>query len=486
MSRGALALALVSATAVHAIGLGGIVEQSSLGEPVRFVVEVLVNTDDLAGDELAAECFKLVPGPSPTSGDLPQLAFGRAALERSTAGLRVVVTSPAVANDPALSFTVQAGCRLKIRHEYTALLDPPIIREPLAVEPLAVESSATTAKTAPPRRTEATTTAAKSSSGAAKHPAARAKAHPRTQARGDGAGPAASVGAAVKRGASPSSAAAAARDRAGPRLSISHSAQAHPPGASMSDIAQGRSDEEIARDVEAETVVLQRRIAELSATLERMEAKLREATAEREAAERAAKPTPPAPSWPGPWLVSIALALIAITLAAMLARSRGDARLEVPAFAHADAMASDDEPTALGSAASLGEVPRGAAAVREPPRGAASALAPARNDERPLLDHSDTFEEDLLRYAEQTSGHSVLEREQPKVVASVIRDWGNPRVIAYLRELLVAPRNGSRPFSPGAVSDLILLQSLAMERAGHGPEESPWNVDVEVRRQRTA
>src|ERR1051325_10988218 len=116
----------------HALGLGEIVEQSALGEPLRFVVPVLLNADDLAGNEVAPECFKLVSGDSARSGELPQIAFGRAMLERNAAGVRVVVTSNTVARDPALSFTVQAGCRLKIRHEYTVLLDPPVIREPAA------------------------------------------------------------------------------------------------------------------------------------------------------------------------------------------------------------------------------------------------------------------------------------------------------------------------------------------------------------------
>jgi hypothetical protein len=90
-----------------------------------------------------------------------------------------------------------------------------------------------------------------------------------------------------------------------------------------------------------------------------------------------------------------------------------------------------------------------------------------------------SFDDDLLRYAEQRSAYSVLEREHPKVVTSVIRHWGEPKVIAYLREVLVSPRRATVAFSREAVSDLMLLQRIAMDQAGYGPDDNPWRIQVD-------
>ena len=100
----------------------------------------------------------------------------------------------------------------------------------------------------------------------------------------------------------------------------------------------------------------------------------------------------------------------------------------------------------------------------------------------PRSDQDETFDDDLLHYAEQASAYTVLEREHPKVVAAVVRDWSNPKVIAYLRELLVNPRKGTRPFSKEAVSDIIFLQGLAMVRAGYRSDDSPWQIELQHRR----
>ena len=103
-----------------------------------------------------------------------------------------------------------------------------------------------------------------------------------------------------------------------------------------------------------------------------------------------------------------------------------------------------------------------------------------------MSDQDSSFDDDLLRYAEQTSAYSVLEREHPKVVASVIRDWDKPKVIAYLREILVSPGKSIRAFSREAVSDLMLLQGIAMERAGYQAKDNPWQVEIDSRRAREA
>jgi hypothetical protein len=469
-----LSLALGATSLVHALGLGEIVQQSALGEPLRFAIPVLFNADDLGGDELAPECFRLVSSESPRSAELPQMRFGRAALERNGAELYVVITSNALADDPVLSFTVQAGCKLRIRHEYTVLLDPPLIREP-AGEPLpsAVE----------PARALQLRQAASPAAGAA---ASAGQRNARTVAVGGGSSPrraqkTARPAAGGK--ALPVRSATSRRDEATPRLRVS---RGNGEASGAADIARGKSDEEIRRDVEAETVVLQRRVAELSATLERMQTELREATAAREIAERTMKASRP-PDWePSPWLVPLVLLVAILGVAVVLLRvHRSNSLIDlgpttiVNTGAFEPARSADDpHPTvatpghvaATLAASDAADVARGAHPV-----------AP-----NPTTDQDSSFDDDLLHYAEQTSAYSVLEREHPKVVASVIRDWGKPKVIAYLREILVSPRKSMRAFSREAVSDLMMLQGIAMERAGYEADENPWQVEIDNRRTREA
>jgi hypothetical protein len=465
-----------------ALGLGEIVRQSTLGEPFRITIPVLVNADDLAGDELAPECFRLVASDSERSADLPQVVFGRATLARNAQGVFVIVSSDAVANDPAMSVTVQAGCKLRIRREYTVLLDPPIIREPVA-------EATPRAETAPPARAAAAAVAGAAHAGATEAPPAAA---PRTRSSASSPPPAAAKRAQRVAKSTPKPKPAIgtvvprAKEDSKPRLRVSRSSQDQGAPRSASDIARGKSDEEIRQEVEAETIVLQRRIAELSATLERMQADLREAMAAREAAERAAK-APAPPAWePSPWLVSIPLLALVLLLAVIVVRSRGTPLARSVAPLGLDSIAPP-EPT--HSAADDDDADLREAA---PPMLTAAAPTP-RNEEdesepspQPVPDEEATFDDELFRYAEQRSAYSVLEREHPKIVASVIRDWGKPKVIAYLREILVSPRKPSGGFSRGAVSDLMLLQAIAMERAGYRPEDNPWRIELDARRRREA
>ncbi len=466
-----------------ALGLGEIVQQSSLGEPFRITIPVLVNADDLADDELAPECFRLVASESERSADLPQMVFGRATLARNAQGVFVIVSSNTVANDPAMSVTIQAGCKLRIRHEYTVLLDPPIIREPVA-EATPQAETARSARDSPVIVADAMPAAHPGVSSMASVPSGRPSASdspPAAAKRAQRAAkstpkPKPADGTVVPR----------AKEDSKLRLRVSRSSQDQGIPRSASDIARGKSDEEIRQEVEAETIVLQRRIAELSATLERMQADLREATAARDSAERAAK-APAPPAWqPSPWLVSILLLGLALALAVMVVRSRRTPLASSVAPLGLDSVAPP-EPTC--PAADDGDEELREAA---PPMLAAAAPTP-RNEEdeskqapfpgpQPVPDEEATFDDDLFRYAEQRSAYSVLEREHPKIVASVIRDWGRPKVIAYLREILVSPRKPSGGFSREAVSDLMLLQAIAMERAGYRSEDNPWRIELDSRR----
>jgi hypothetical protein len=470
--------------AAAGLGLGEIVQQSALGEPFRVTIPVIVNPEDLAGDELAPECFRLVAAESQGGAEIPRIAYGRATLARNAQGVFVIVTSSAVTNDPAMSFTVQAGCRLRIQHQYTVLLDPPIIREPLADaslpdRPTSVRSGAPPRAGVPAHRGEAAPT--------------RSSSRPRSSAPKAPAQASAALAAprpATKSPAPPASSAAKASEESKPKLRVSRSSEDQS-AQGASDIARGKSDDEIRRDVEAETVVLQRRIAELSATLERMQAELREATAARESAERTAANQPPRPPvWePGPWIVALLLVLIGavLVLALMVARSR-----RMPSFAQLDAPTISGGETLDTERAERAVDDRIKSSDRSPAT-AATALTTEENEAREVrrvssaaLADEEAFDDDLLRYAEQRSTYTVLEREHPRIVASVVRDWGKPKVIGYLREILVSPRRTSTGFSREAVSDLMLLQGIAMEHAGYGPDDNPWQIQLGERRRSEA
>ena len=268
-----------------------------------------------------------------------------------------------------------------------------------------------------------------------------------------------------------------------PRLSVSRGNEERAGGAS--DIARGKTDDEIRSELEAETIVLQKRIAELSAQLERMQAEVREATAAREKVEPSAQAPPPArpapPAWePSPWLILLLLVTLILVLTLVLVRNRRASSLWIGAGpptvpnsgAFEPARTAADAPSPVATAGNVAAAPAARDQAEAPTR-ARSAVSPS------AAEPEASFDDDLLRYAEQSSAYSVLEREHPKVVASVIRDWGKPKVIAYLREILVAPRKTSGAFSREAVADLMLLQGIAMERAGYRADDNPWRVEID-------
>ena len=461
---------LMLAGSTAALGLGDIVQQSALGEPFRATIALAANAEDLAGPALAPECFRLVAGSERRSG-LPAIVLGRAALARHAQGVYIVVTSDAVTREPALSFTVEAGCKIGLRRQYTVLLDPPAIRDAIV--------ATTAVQAALPARDERTV-AGPATSGvraAARTPFASRRA-PRMASGGPRtAGQRPAIAAALVE----SERIVPAPTVAVPRLRVSRSTDegftAHG--------ARAKSDQEARREIEAETIVLQRRIAELSGTLARLDGDLRRATAARDAAERAARASVPQAREARSRNPFLALAAIVLALALLVVRARRAPSLSSLGVTGLAASTLGHTSTDL-----LAEAPRDDA---PPVRAERLPTPPApANDSGPrvpgpslaLSDEEETFDDDLIRYAEQRSEYSALEREHPRIVASVVRDWGRPKVIAYLRDLLVSPRKASGKFSREAVSDLMFLQGLAMERAGYRPQDHPWRIDLEPRRRR--
>jgi hypothetical protein len=163
----ALVFALTSGS-VLALGLGGILQQSSLGQPLRLVVELIADP----GEDLAADCFRLATSARESDG-IPQIGLARVALERSSTGARLVVAGSRPVNDPIVRVALQAGCELTVRRDYTLLMDPPAIDSPIpvAVEPAPRNEPAATAAATPAAAAVAAPATARS--GAARRSAPR-------------------------------------------------------------------------------------------------------------------------------------------------------------------------------------------------------------------------------------------------------------------------------------------------------------------------
>jgi hypothetical protein len=321
----AIAAAAVIPGAAHALGLGEVTQQSALGRPLRVVVPVIASP----GEEISGECFRLVSTPRPGDG-IPEVLTGRVSVERTGATARLVITSQRAFDDPVVRLTVQAGCESPVRREYTLLLDPLPIEAPVvAAEPpvrppepasaaagfaVGAGASARVAAAAPPpagreRRSSPRTAAPASARARAEAPPARAAPAPRP----------ARIPASSPPVAPPK-----------PKLTVSTAVPA--PGAAApvpnDAAALARQQQELADTLDAETIVLRQRVAELTATVERMQKEIEAAQAlqaARLAAEEAAKRTPEATLarwWAEGWPIVAGAIGLALLIAALLAWRR--------------------------------------------------------------------------------------------------------------------------------------------------------------------
>jgi len=303
-----------------AVGLGPVTQQSALGQSLRLVVPVTASTDE----NIAAECFKLVPSEREMAG-VPQLAFGRISLERTASSAELVITNARPVDDPVLRMTIQAGCESAVRREYVLLMDPPPIDTPLvAAESSRPEATDTSpAQAPPPARTSAR--ASRSSARAGGSTALRGTDDSTRPARKAAAPkPAAPPRAAQKR---------PARVADQPRLRVSSAAPSVTPDAAgkvPTEADLERAQQERANAIEAETIVLQQRIVELTAMVERMQQEVRANEVAQRAAEEAAKAAPLARAaawWSANWPLLMAIVVLPLLLAAGLLwrrRQQGD------------------------------------------------------------------------------------------------------------------------------------------------------------------
>lgn len=458
----ALLAGLWAAGAASALGLDEFMQQSALGEPLRIVIPVILSGNDkaLTGD-LLGQCFKLSEPPVDRSEpDVPRLTGGRLSLEQSARGTRLVVTTTRPINDPVLTVTVEVGCTASVRRQYTLLLDPP------AIEPPTAETAQ--ADASPPSHTAGALqapveTAARLARATIHRPAASSGRAPRgakpirhAERRAAGAGAIAT--AAAPKPPSPAPA-------ANPQLSVSRGADdAERPRAASGPIAAGAAVQPSLADVEVETVVLQRRVAELSETAQRMQQELRSAQAARDAAEAAAKQARSAPrerasygNWP------LFAALIALVCLLAVAMWSGRSTFKRSALGSVVALDSDTMGSTLLPESEIVDTGRLAVPAKPPraapPPAASPTVTPSAQRDDPEL----AFDADLAKHVERYAGYSALEREYPRLVSQLVHTWGRPEVIGNLRDTLIYPRAGTKRLSREAVSELMLLQAIAMQ-----------------------
>jgi hypothetical protein len=494
--------ALLSGT-IYAIGLDEIRQQSGLGEPLRLVIPIIANAaDQISGDDLAGECFKVV---APTANDVPQLNAARVTLERRGAQAFVVLTTAYPIQEPIMRVAVQAGCRMSVSREYTVLFDP------VSIEPPAVQvAAATVQESRPAGRASETAVEAPAPALAATPPRARPRPQmqqaPNRVATAPRAKPTTGTGTTSVNVATGviTQTPRAPKPSSGPRLQISRTID-DAAGAPSTTKPKSVAEREALMALEEHTVVLQRQIAELATQMERLDAELRAARAAQAAAEKAAAvatqaaaaaPTAATTSWWSTlrtWLAdnwpSLVLVPLIVGLVVALVTRRRAERPVVPRPMTATQAASfnaadlgepsvpgpEEKPDREAVVPSIKDRPRGhmiPPVFAEPiePDQPAKAAAATHYDYDPGISVSDmqaddtNFDEEVRKAYEVASEYSVLEREEPGIVARLVDGWGTPRTTAQLENILLTPRRSGRPLSTGAIEELKLLRLVAMER----------------------
>lgn len=121
---------------VHGLTLGDVSVQSGVGQRLRAVVPLQLQSDEA----LVPECFRLVPRLRGAQ-DIPTLDGGRVAIERIDARTQLVVSSLRPITERSLRFTLQAGCDRAVNREYVLLIDTTPLDVPVVAASRPVESA---------------------------------------------------------------------------------------------------------------------------------------------------------------------------------------------------------------------------------------------------------------------------------------------------------------------------------------------------------
>ncbi len=337
---------------VNALGLGEILSQSFLGEPLRLTLAVVV----APGEEPRPECFRVLASDKPGSEELPQLASGSVSLLGSGSEARLQVSTSRPVNEPVLRVSLSVGCeQTTLVRDYTLLLDPPLRPTRPATEQ-AVPQAATASASVPAAAASSLPSAAPATASVvadAPSPSRRvarpatpliAGSSPRS---GPFAGPILAREIPTKPGAgrlrllaSPTGASAAPL---APRLVLSTalSELAQGPAALSEDalallrakqarLKAAPEDQDLTTSVEAELVVLDKRLKDLQATLDSAQARIKTLEAREPPVI-----SPPIPA-PEPrqssinysdWFMFAALGIFVLAATAILIHRRRQAQL---------------------------------------------------------------------------------------------------------------------------------------------------------------
>ena len=111
---------LIASSTAHGLALGDAIAQSALGSPLRVVIPIAA----APGVSLQPGCFRFVPAAGDASA---AMVTARVSLERAASAPRLLVTTQNSVNEPAIRFSIQAGCDGVTQRDYVLLLDPPVL-----------------------------------------------------------------------------------------------------------------------------------------------------------------------------------------------------------------------------------------------------------------------------------------------------------------------------------------------------------------------
>lgn len=133
-------LAALGATTAHAVGLGELISQSSIGQALRIEVQ-------LSGSppERADGCVRLVPEKGRSADGIPGISRASITFRRSGAGAVAVISDPAPMRHPVLRLRLEETCSGNLQREYLLLLSAP----PEIATPVQAPATARTAPTPP-------------------------------------------------------------------------------------------------------------------------------------------------------------------------------------------------------------------------------------------------------------------------------------------------------------------------------------------------
>jgi pilus assembly protein FimV len=139
--------AALSAPPARAVGLGDVISQSPIGQPLRIEIRLPGERPDRAEG-----CIRVIPQKGTAADGIPGVSNASVAIRRSGSTAVAVITDPAPASHPVLRLRLQEICDSNLEREYLVLLsDPPEVTVPARPPAQASAQAAAAPPTALPR-----------------------------------------------------------------------------------------------------------------------------------------------------------------------------------------------------------------------------------------------------------------------------------------------------------------------------------------------